>query len=89
MYSTALFLIISGVENNRVNIVALLELESKQYCNDSTGLPEFALSMGLATQFVIDQLNSTLSDLAVAGVQYGRLTGAMYQLMAQLISKLY
>lgn len=68
-----------------MNVVALLELESQQYCNDSTGLSEFALSMGLAAQFVIDQLNSSLSDLAVLGVQYGRLTEAVSQLMAHLI----
>ena len=68
-----------------MNVLALLELESQQYCNDSTGLSEFALSLGLAAQFVIDQLNSTLSDLAVPGVQYGRLTEAVYQLMAPLI----
>mgnify|MGYP001792618431 FL=1 len=68
-----------------MNVVALLELESQQYCNDSSGLSEFALSMGLAAQFVIDQLNSSLSDLVVPGVQYGRLTEAVSQVMAHLI----
>lgn len=60
--------------NNKVEIAALLELASATYCKDNARTEEnlgFGLSMALAGQFVIDQLDSSLSDLAVPGVQYG------------------
>lgn len=60
-----------------VRLIALLETDPSDGSNicayDDAVTLEFALSVALTAEYVIEQVNNNMTDLAVPGITYGKL----------------
>ena len=58
---------------DKVHITGLLEINPTSTCDETQEVATFSLSLALAAEYILDLVNSTGSELAVPGVQYGKL----------------